>query len=476
MVKRKKTIAEFLQDVSEETLKKKKHWNSLQIMAPGFMGVILLGALILMLPVCNADGRWLNFTDALFTACTCVCVTGLVTVVPAMQFTLPGKLVLLFLIQIGGWGVIVCALWILVLLKRKISLNARVIIHDYFNLDTMSGMVRMLIYVVKGSLIVEAAGALCYAFCFIPRYGPFRGIWYSVFHAVSAFCNAGVDILGDSSLAEYVRNPWVNLVTMGLIVAGGLGFMVWKDLTLFGKNVLIKKQGWKKSVRAMKLHTKVVITMTVFLIAAGTLFFFAAERGNPDTFGFLNTGEKWLAALFQSVTTRTAGFYTVSQAGFREASKFVSCILMFIGGSPGSTAGGVKTVTMAVIFLTCWSILKGHSDTECFKRKVAAATVRMAIAVCAMGMVMMLTGTIIVSLLEPEIPLIDVLYEVISATATVGLSADVTPGLSTASKYVIIFLMYVGRIGPVTLPMLMAAKLGKKNDKRTLPEEHIVVG
>lgn len=476
MLKRKKTIAEVLRELSGEPLKKRKHWNSLQIMVPGFIGVILLGTLILMLPICNADGQWLNFTDALFTACTCVCVTGLVTVVPAVQFTILGKLVLLFLIQIGGWGVIVCALWLLVLLKRKISLNSRVIIHDYFNMDTMSGMVRMLIFVVKGSLLVEALGALCYAFCFVPEYGPLKGIWYSVFHAVSAFCNAGVDLLGSSSLMQYVRNPWMNLVTIALIVTGGLGFMVWKDLGRFGKNVLCRRIGWRKAVRATALHTKIVVVMTVLLITGGTLFFFAAEQGNPETLGTLSTGAKWMAALFQSVTTRTAGFCTISQAGLREASKFVACMMMFIGGSPASTAGGMKTVTIAVIFLTCWSILKGHSDTECFKRKVAAATVRMAIAVFAMGMVMVLAGTTLLSLLEPQIPLIDVLYEVISAVATVGLTADVTPELSTVGKYVIIFLMYVGRIGPVTLPMLMAAKLGRKNDKRTLPEEHIVVG
>lgn len=477
MVFRGKTIAELLRDFSEETLgKRRKRWNSLQIMAPGFLGVILLGGLILMLPICNANGQWLSFVDALFTACTCVCVTGLVTVVPATQFTLLGKLVLLLLIQIGGWGVIVCAMWILVLLKRKISLNSRVIIHDYFNLDTMSGMVRMLIYVVKGTLVVEAVGAACYALCFVPKYGILRGIWYSVFHAVSAFCNAGVDILGATSLAEYVGNPWMNLVTMFLIVTGGLGFMVWKDLWGFGNNLLRKKAGWKKSVRLLRLHTQVVVAMTVSLIVLGAVFYFLTERNNPGTMGKLSLGEKWLAAFFQSVTTRTAGFFTISQSGLREASKFIGCILMFIGGSPASTAGGVKTVTVAVIFLTCWSILKGKTDTECFGRKVAAATVRMAIAVYAMGMGMVLAGTTILSLLEPELELIDILYEVISAIATVGLTADVTPGLSTASKYVIIFLMYVGRIGPVTLPMLMASKIGKKNNKRILPEEHIVVG
>lgn len=236
ILKKRKTITEFLRDMGEEGADKpKRHLNSLQIMVPGFLSIIFLGALILMLPVCNADGQWLNFTDALFTACTCVCVTGLVTVVPAVQFTFLGKIVMLILIQIGGWGVIVCAMWFLVLLKRKITLNARVIIRDYFNMDTMSGLVRMLIYVVKASLIVEGAGAVCYALYFIPRCGVLRGVWYGVFHSVSAFCNAGVDILGDSSLAVYVSNPWMNLVTMALIILGGLGFMVWRDLSSFLK-------------------------------------------------------------------------------------------------------------------------------------------------------------------------------------------------------------------------------------------------
>lgn len=477
MVYKGKTITELLRDFSGETFgKKRKRWNSLQIMVPGFAAVILLGALILMMPICNANGQWLNFVDALFTACTCVCVTGLVTVVPAVQFTLFGKMILLLLIQIGGWGVIVCAMWILVLLKRKITLNSRVIIHDYFNMDTMSGMVRMLIYVVKGSLVVEGIGAVCYALHFVPRYGFFRGIWYSVFHAVSAFCNAGIDILGSVSLAEYVSHPWMNLVTMFLIITGGLGFMVWKDLCEFWKRLVIERSGWRKTVSGLRLHTKIVVCMTVSLILLGTVFYFLAEGKNPQTLGNLSFGEKWLAALFQSVTTRTAGFYTVSQGALKEASKFAGCLLMFIGGSPASTAGGMKTVTIAVLLLTCWSILKGKTDTECFRRKVAAATVRMAMAVFAMGMLMVLAGTTALSLLEPGVSLIDVLYEVISAVATVGLTADVTPGLSQASKCVIIFLMYVGRIGPITLPMLMASKLGKRNNKRTLPEEHLVVG
>lgn len=474
--KKKKTIAEFLMEMQEKEERRKKRWTSLQIIVPGFLGIILLGALFLMFPVCNADGRWLNFTDALFTSCTCVCVTGLTTVVPAVQFALPGKIVMLFLIQIGGWGVIVCAMWFLVLLKRRISLHARVIIRDYFNMDTMSGLVRMLIYVVKSSIVVESVGAVCYALYFVPRYGFWRGCWYGGFHSVSAFCNAGIDILGDSSLTAFRGNIWINLVTMALIILGGLGFMVWRDLANFLKKIFVKRETWKKAARETKLQTKLVGMMTAGLLVAGTLLIFGLEHDNPETLGSLPLGEKWLAALFQSVTTRTAGFFTISQSGLREATKLLCCILMFIGGSPVGTAGGVKTVTVAVLLLTCWSIMKGHRDTECFHRKVADSTVRMAVVVFAVGLMLTMAGTIAISALEPGVSAMDGLYEVVSATATVGLTTGITPGLSAPGKYVIIFLMYLGRIGPITLPMMMAAKLGKKNVKRTLPEEHIVVG
>ncbi|MDD2958742.1 MAG: TrkH family potassium uptake protein [Lachnospiraceae bacterium] len=470
----KAVLLEYLKKTPEE--KKKKKINSLQIMAPGFLGVILLGGLLLTFPVFNTDGKWLNFIDALFTSCSAVCVTGLVTIVPAVQFTLAGKILLLLLIQIGGMGVIVCVMWFMVLIKRKITLNARVIIQEYFNMDTMSGLVRMLLYVAKGTLVVEGCGAVLYSFYFIPSYGILRGIWYSVFHAISAFCNAGIDILGEDSFARFVSNPWMNLVTILLIVMGGLGFMVWKDLTLFLKRIFLQKDPLGRSVKRLTLQTKIVVIMTVSLIVFGMLFFLAAEYHNPETLGPLNAGEKWLAALFQSVTTRTAGFYTISQGGLRDASKFVSCILMFIGGSPVGTAGGIKTVTLAVLLLTCWSILKGHEDTECFRRKIANSILRSAVVVFGVGLFLLLAGTTALSLLEPGASLLDCMYEVASAVATVGLTAGLTPGLKAASKLVIIVLMYMGRIGPITLPMILAARLGRKNDNRTLPQEHIVVG
>ncbi len=465
-----------MQSAKEKSPLRKRRPNSLKIAAAGFLGVILVGALLLMLPVCNADGHFLNFIDALFTACTCVCVTGLVTVVPAVQFTLPGKAVMLVLIQIGGWGVIVCVMALLVLLKKRISISERALIHDNFGSNSLSGVVRLLLYVVKGSLLVEGIGALGYACQFVPQYGFVRGLWYSVFHAVSAFCNAGIDLLGDTSLAAYVTNPWMNFVTAFLIISGGLGFVVWKDLSAFFKNWFGKHRDLTRCLRSFSLHSKLVLTVTAALLLIGTLFFFFVEYDNPQGLGPLSVGQKLLAAFFQSVTTRTAGFYTIPQVSLRQVSKFFGCLLMFVGGSPMSTAGGIKTVTAAVLLLTCWSILRGRSDTEVFRRQIAASSIRIALTVFAMSFLCVLSGVILVSLQEPEIPFIDVLYEVVSAVATVGLSADVTPSLHTDSKCVIIFLMYAGRIGPVTLPTLLAKRLKNRGGKWTLPEEHIIVG
>lgn len=456
-------------------MKKTRRWTIAQIMIPGFAALILLGGLVLMLPVCNKNGAWLNFTDALFTACTCVCVTGLTTVTPAVQFTVFGKLVLLFLIQIGGLGILVCTMYFMVLLGRRVSINARVLLKNRFSTDSLGGMVRLLRYVVEGTLLVEVLGSIGYAVRFIPRYGIGKGICFSIFHAVSAFCNAGVDLLGGNSLSNYANDLWMLLVTTLLIVSGGLGFLVWKDLGLLGRRIFREHVRPGTAVRRMRLHTKLTLIMTGVLLLGGTLFFALAEWANPETLGKMGIGGKWMSAFFQSVTTRTAGFYSIPQAALTEGSKFFACILMFIGGSPVGTAGGIKTVTLAVVALTCWSILKGHPDTECFHRKVAAETVRTAVLVMCVGLLLVLGGTVALSLLEPELALIDALFEVASSVATVGLTADVTPGLGTAAKWLIIFLMYMGRIGPVTIPLVIASKLGK-NGNWALPEEHVVVG
>ncbi len=451
------------------------HMTASGIMITGFAAAILIGGFLLALPVCNADGRWLSFLDALFTACSAVCVTGLVTVVPAAQFTLAGKLILLFLIQLGGLGIIAFTMSAFLILHRQITIRSRVVIQESYNLNTLSGLVALLIYVIKGTFVVEGIGAVLYAFQFIPQYGFFRGIWYSVFHAVSAFCNAGIDILGDSSLQVYQTNLLVNFTTIFLIIFSGIGFIVWQDLTLAIKRIIRKEFSLRRAVEKTKLQTKLAVVMTVILIAGGTLGFFFLEFSNPQTLGRLSFGEKWMAALFQSVTTRTAGFFTIPQNLFREESKLFACVLMFIGGSPGGTAGGVKTTTIAILLLTCWSVLKGSEDTECFRRKILSTNVRTGFAVFTVAFLAVIVGTTAIESIQ-QTSLSDALYEVVSAVGTVGLSTGLTPSLKPAGKLLIIVLMYMGRIGPVTLALAFASKIGKRKNRRKLPQERVMVG
>lgn len=452
-----------------------QHMTASQIMVAGFAIAILLGGVLLALPVCNADGHWLNYVDALFTSCSAVCVTGLVTIVPATQFTLLGKLILLLLIQMGGLGIIVCTMGAFLILRRQITIRSRVLIQENFNLNTMTGLVELLIYVIRGTFLVEGMGALLYALQFVPEYGFFRGLWYAVFHSVSAFCNAGIDILGETSLLAYQKNPLVNLTTVFLIVTSGLGFLVWQDLTRMVKRIVRGEAGLGRSLQKMRLHTKLAVSVTLVLILGGTAAFFCLEYSNPETLGNLSFGQKWLAALFQSVTTRTAGFFTIPQNVFREQSKLVSCVLMFIGGSPGGTAGGIKTVTLAVLLLTCGSVLTGNADTECFHRKIPAANVRTGFSVFTVAFLATLLGTGIIMTTE-HTGLMPALYEVTSAVATVGLSEGLTPLLSAAGKLVIILLMYMGRLSPVTLALLFAGKSAGRKNVRKLAEERVMVG
>lgn len=446
-----------------------------QIMMAGFAALIFCGSILLSLPICNADGRWLNYLDALFTSCTAVCVTGLVTIVPAVQFSLLGKIVLLILIQLGGFGIIVCTMGIFLILRRQITIRDRVILQEGFNLTTMRGLVRLLRYVIRGTFLVEGVGALFYSIQFVPEYGFWRGIWYSVFHAVSAFCNAGIDLLGETSLEVYQTNPLINLTTIVLILLSGLGFLVWQDLLNTARCILKKKDTLRRCLHKMRLQTKLAVIMTIVLFAGGTLVIFCMEYSNPETLGTLSFGQKWMAAMFQSTTTRTAGFFTIPQGLLREQTKLFSCILMFIGGSPGGTAGGIKTTTAAVLLLTCWSVLKGVQDTEIMGRKIRANAVSTAFSIFTVSFLALLVGTLAIVTFE-QADLTDALYEVASAVATVGLSVGITSSLGAAGKLILILLMYLGRIGPVTMAILFADKLGKRRIKRKLPEEQIMVG
>lgn len=458
-------------------MKKKRNtrWNTLRVTAAGFLGVILIGAVLLYLPASNTQP--IAFTDALFTSATSVCVTGLVTVVPASQFTLFGKIILLLLIQIGGLGVIACGTLFLFLLNRKITIQERVVLKEAYGADRLGGIVKLVKRVILGTFAVEGAGAVLYAFQFIPEYGLVRGIGYSIFHAVSAFCNAGIDILGSSSLSGYVTNPIVNVTTILLIILSGIGFTVWFDVIDNNRRLVrgeVPKRWWFTRLR---LQSKLAIIMTVILILAGTIFVFLAEYSNPETIGELNMGQKLMASVFQSVTTRTAGFFTVSQGALHTESKLFCAILMFIGGSPGGTAGGVKTTTFAMLFLACLTFVRGGNDTECMGKKITVANFRTGFAVVMVAFAVFITGTIAVLFLEPDSILLEnVIYETASAVGTVGLTADLTPRLCRASQYVLMVMMYIGRLGPLTMALMFAGKTHPRDRIRSLPEEQIMVG
>lgn len=457
----------------EQSLKKMR-LSTMQILALGFLGTILLGGALLSLPICNK--RPIFLMDALFTAATAVCVTGLVTVVPAAQFTMVGKAVLLILIQIGGLGIIACGIGFLVILRRRISVRERVIIQEAYGMDKISGMIAFVLQILKATFIIEGIGAILYAIQFIPEYGFLKGMWYSIFHSVSAFCNAGIDILGSNSFIDYVNNPLINFTTMFLIVVSGIGFTVLCDVIQNCKIVKEKKQDSKRIFSKLTLHSKLALTMTVLLIVSGTVAVFLLEYNNPETIGNMSFGNKIMASVFHSVSTRTAGFATVSQAGLRPGTKFITTIFMFIGGSPGGTAGGVKTTTVAMLLLTCMNVIYGKRDTECFGRKIPEESMRTGFSVVMMAFGFLLTGLTLLTVFEPGVDFLSLLYEAVSAIGTVGLTADVTPSLSSAGKIVIMALMYIGRIGPVTVALVFGTKKNMKERIRKLPEQRIMVG
>lgn len=441
--------------------------SSAQIITLGFAGVILLGGIVLWLPVCAAQGEQTSFIDALFTAATSVCVTGLVTVTTAVHWSLLGKCVILLLIQLGGLGVIAVSMSLFLLIGRRITLKGRRLIQETYNLDTLSGMADVVRKIVVCTLAAEALGAVCYAFAFVPEFGWREGIWQSVFTSVSAFCNAGIDVLGEDSLAPYVGDPLINLTTMALIIAGGLGFLVWWDLCRVAKGRL----GWRK----LRVHSKLVITMTASLVLGGGLLFLLFEYEAPGTLGALSLGDKIQAALFQSVTTRTAGFFSIDQSRFGDASMVLTLFLMFTGGSPMGTAGGVKTTTLAILTLTVGAYLKGKSDTEVFDRKIREQNIRTAIVVMVLGFIALLVSSVALSL-TMDAPFIDLIFEVTSALGTAGLSRGITGDLTLIGKIIIILDMYLGRIGPITLATAIVIRTRNAERNVHLAEENILIG
>ncbi len=433
----------------------KLHLGSAQIIPLGFLLLIVLGTLLLLLPFATAPGRETSVLTALFTATTSVCVTGLVVVDTYAHWTLFGKIVILLLIQAGGLGVIAVSSSVLLLLGKSFSIRDRVLLRDSFNLGSISGLIRFLLRVFRGVFLVEGVGSLLYAAAFIPRYGWVRGLWYGVFHAVSAFCNAGIDVLGPDSLIPFADDPLVLSVTMALIVLGGLGFIVWFDLThAFRKG---------RRVRRLGEHTRLVLWTTLALIVSGAALLLPLEWNNPETLGRMPVWQKLLNALFQSVTFRTAGFATVPQTGLTDASALLGCLYMFIGGSPMGTAGGVKTVTFFVLLASTYSYIRNRAETLVFRRRISDPLVRKAAAiVCVSLAVSVLASAALIA--SDGLTLTDGMYEVFSATATVGLSRGVTPGLSAIGRCIIIICMYLGRIGPISMALFFGQDDAVKNE------------
>lgn len=447
---------------------KKISLSTTHIIMLSFVCAIAAGSILLALPISSATGEAVPYIDALFTAVTSTCVTGLVTVTTAETWSVFGQIVILVLIQAGGLGIITVMSGIMILLNRKFGLNDSVLIHDAFNLNTLSGLSDFVKRVFKGTAIVEGVGALIYMTVFVPEFG-IRGIWISIFNSVSAFCNAGIDIIGSDSLCPYVKNPVINLVTCALIIMGGIGYIVWWDVIR-----VMKKHGRNKPLRFLTLHSKIAIVSTAVLILSGAVLIFIFEYGNPLTAGSFNIFEKIQLSLFQSVTTRTAGFATVPQENLTDSSALVCLVLMFIGGSPVGTAGGIKTVTFAVLVITALSAIRNKNNTEIFSRAISTHTVRKALSVALMSFGIMTFSTLFLSAVTGADTL-DVIYETVSATATVGLTRNLTTALDTAGKIIIMITMYLGRVGPISLAVAFNLRKENLNTVRC-PEEEISVG
>lgn len=450
----------------------KKHRFSIStthITLLSFLLAILVGALLLCLPISSADGKAKPFLDALFTATTSTCVTGLVVTPTVSAWSVFGQVVILILIQIGGLGVITIMSALMLALNRKMGLGDRLLLQDAFNLNSLSGLVRFVKKVVIGTLVIELIGAILYMTVFVPEFG-LRGIWISVFTSVSAFCNAGLDILAENSLCNYALNPMVNIVTCGLIIMGGIGYIVWWDVL----RVLKGDRRKRRFFRDLTLHSKIAIAATLILIFAGGALIFAFEYNNPETIKDYTLFQKIEVSLFQSVTTRTAGFATVPQENLTNASSMVCLLLMFIGGSPVGTAGGIKTVTLVVLLTSAFCSIRNKEDAELLGRRLTKQAVTKAVAVTCMSFIIMFVSTVLLSAVT-DAGFLDVIYETVSATATVGLSRNLTASLDSIGKIIIIVTMYLGRVGPISLAV--AFKRSKDNQSIVRnPIEEISVG
>ena len=458
-----------MRDFFNNTVKHINNMDPARIMVIGFAVVILLGALLLNLPIATQDGQSIGFLNALFTSTSAVCVTGLVVVDTATYWSNLGQVIIITLIQVGGLGFMTIGTMFALLTKKKINLRERLLIQESLNQDDLSGMVKLTRYVILITFLIEGIGAILLSFVFIPQFGLLQGIWYSVFHSISAFCNAGFDLMGTtsgeySSLVSYVSNPMIVITISALIILGGIGFPVILDVI-----------NSKKLLR-LNLHSKVVLITTGILIVTGTLFIFIIEFNNPNTLGNLGFGGKFLAALFQSIAARTAGFATLDLASMYESSAFLIIILMFIGASPASTGGGIKTTTLATLLITVKSFISGKDEIVAFERRISGLLITKAIGIFFIGISFVVLGTFALSITDPGFSLLQCGFEIVSAIATVGSSIGGSPNLTTMGKIVVMLAMFIGRVGSLTIFVALLSKGSRKQPPIRYPEGKIIIG
>lgn len=439
------------------------HLTTAEILVLGFALVIVIGALLLNLPFASKSGVSVGFVNALFTAASSVAVTGLVVVDTLTHWTTFGHVVILVLIQIGGLGIITMGTLFALIIGRRITFRQRVVMQEAMNKITVGGVVRLAKYILIMTFVVEGIGAIILSTRFIPIYGVGQGIWLSVFHSVSAFCNAGFDLIGNfQSLTPFVNDPVVTLTVAFLIIIGGLGFVVIFELLE------------KKSLKRLSLHSKIALSMTAFLLILGYIIVLALEFNNPETMGDLSIGGKLLSGFFHSVTPRTAGFNTLPMDKLMLGTIVMTMIFMFIGAGTAGTAGGVKVTTVGVIVASILSTLKGRKETESFNRKLPRDLVNKSLAIITLAMLWVITVIFILSITE-DAPLQVIMFEAISAFGTVGLSLGITTQLSVVGKLVITITMFVGRIGPLTLFMALAQRR-QVTTAISYPDEEIMIG
>lgn len=452
--------------------KKRKPFTTTRLILLSFLLAILIGTAFLCLPISSASGEWTEPVTALFTATTSVCVTGLVVVDTCTYWSLFGQIVILILIQLGGLGILSFTTLLMLALGRRVTVRDRLLMMDAFDWNDVGSSMRFLTRAFHVTLVIEALGVCCYCFIFIPQFG-FKGIWYSLFHSVSAFCNAGIDILGTDSLEAYVFHPFMNIVTITLTILGGIGFIVWWDLGRVFCMYRNKEIRLSEIPKKCSVHTKIVLITTGTLIILGMLLLFLLERDNRETIGDFSLPQKLMACLFQSVTTRTSGFAMISQKGLSDASVIICVILMFIGGSPVSTAGGVKTTTLAVAIIEAWSVIKGQNCAVVFQRTIPVQTMRRGIMVLVIFFFCFVAASLALLATSPG-ELSDILFETASALGSAGITRDYTKSLTFAGQCVIIACMYCGRIGPVSLAL--AFRKTKEEMAGWYKEEDVMIG